>query len=115
MPAAGGETTLAVTPPGGVYTNLAVAEHAATPVIVANWSSAIEPAEIVRIDPATKTHKRLTAFAVDQAARLNWQPVEHFWFTSSRGRRIHNMVIVPPNLDRSRKYPLLVEIGRAHV
>ena len=110
VPSTGGETTVAVDPVRGVYTNLAVAERSPAPVIVANWGSAIEPAEIVRIDPATKQHKRLSSFAVEQAARLNWTPVEHFWFTSSRGRRIHNMVVFPPNLDRSKKYPLLVEM-----
>lgn len=110
MPATGGETTVAVTPPRGVYTNLAVAARTSAPVVVANWGSAIEPTEIVRIDVATKQHTRLSSFAVDKAARLNWTPVEHFWFTSSRGRRIHSLIVMPPNLDRSKKYPLLVEI-----
>lgn len=110
MPATGGETTVAVTPPRGVYTNLAVAARTSAPVVVANWGSAIEPTEIVRIDLATKQHTRLSSFAVDKAARLNWTPVEHFWFTSSRGRRIHSLIVMPPNLDRSKKYPLLVEI-----
>lgn len=110
MPATGGETTVAVTPPRGVYTNLAVAARTSAPVVVANWGSAIEPTEIVRIDLATKQHTRLSSFAVDKSARLNWTPVEHFWFTSSRGRRIHSLIVMPPNLDRSKKYPLLVEI-----
>jgi dipeptidyl aminopeptidase/acylaminoacyl peptidase len=110
LPTAGGDVTLAVSPPRGVYTNLAIASGSASPVLIANWGSAIEPAEIVRIDPAAKAHRRLTAFAVDKAAKIDWQPLQHFTFTSARGKRIHNMIALPPKFDPSRKYPLLVEI-----
>ena len=72
----------------------------ASPVILSNWASATEPAEIVRIDLATGSHRRLTSFAVDQAAALSWQPLQHFWFTSSRGRRIHNLIALPPRVRR---------------
>lgn len=110
VPSAGGEVKLAVAPPRGVYTNLGIASSATTPVLVANWGSAIEPSEVVRIDPAAKQHQRLTAFAAERAAMLDWQPLQHFTFTSSRGKRIHNMIALPPNFDPSKKYPLLVEI-----
>ena len=43
------------------------------------WGSAVDPAEVVRIDPATRQHRRLTTFAADHAARLDWQPLQHFW------------------------------------
>jgi len=110
VPAAGGTPTMAVEPERGVYTNLSMAAAASAPVLIANWGSAVEPAEIVRIDPAARKHSRLTSFAVEQAAAVDWQPVQHFWFTSSRGRRIHNMIALPSNFDPARKYPLLVEI-----
>jgi dipeptidyl aminopeptidase/acylaminoacyl peptidase len=110
VPAQGGETILAVAPPRGVYTNLTVASRAAEPVLIADWSSAIDPAEIVRVDLGNRSHRAITAFAADKAATLDWQPPEHFWFTSSRGRRIHSMIVRPPNFDPARKYPLLVEI-----
>ena len=111
MPASGGETTLAVAPPRGVYTNLAIAPRAQNPVIVANWSSAINPAEIVRINPAAASHTRADGRSpTARAAELDWESPEHFWFTNSRGRRIHNMIVRPPAFDPSRKYPLLVEI-----
>jgi dipeptidyl aminopeptidase/acylaminoacyl peptidase len=108
--ASGGETREAIKQERGVYTSVSVASQFSSPVILANWASATEPAEIVRIDPATGSHRRLTSFAVDQAAALSWQPLQHFWFTSSRGRRIHNLIALPPGFDASRKYPLLVEI-----
>jgi dipeptidyl aminopeptidase/acylaminoacyl peptidase len=110
VPAQGGETTLAVAPARGVYTNLAIAARASELVAIAQWSSAINPAEIVRLDPGSRSHRALTAFATEKAAALDWQPPEHFWFTSSRGRRIHSMIVRPPNFDASRKYPLFVEI-----
>jgi dipeptidyl aminopeptidase/acylaminoacyl peptidase len=110
VPAQGGETTLAVTPPSGVYTNLAIAERATGTTLVADWGSSVNPAEIVRINPAARSHKPLTSFASARASALDWQAPEHFTFTNSRGRQIHSMIVRPPNFDPSRKYPLLVEI-----
>lgn len=94
----------------GCYTNVSVAAHASPPVIVAEWESATNPAEIVRIDPATGHRQRLTSFNVERASQIDWQPLRHFWFTSSRGKRIHSMIALPPNFEESRKYPLLVVI-----
>jgi dipeptidyl aminopeptidase/acylaminoacyl peptidase len=110
MPAGGGEVQLAVEPARGVYTNLAAAEAATGTVLVANWGSSIEPAEVVRVEPAAKRHVPLTSFAVAPASAIDWQPLQHFWFTSTRGKRIHSMIALPPAFDPARKYPLLVEI-----
>ena len=109
MPAQGGDATLAVAP-RGVYTNLAIASRATEPVVIANWGSSINPAEVVRVDVAAKTHRALTAFAAEKAAALDWTSPEHFIFTGSAGRPIHSMIIRPPNFDPAKKYPLLVEI-----
>ena len=108
VPARGGDTSLAVAPTRGVYTNLRIASDTPTPVIVANWGSAIDPTEIVRIDPVTRQHRLLTMFTTERAARLDWQPLQHFTFTSSRGQTIHNMIALPPGFDAARRYPLLV-------
>jgi len=105
-----GETSLAVPATRGAYTNLMIAENASSPVIVANWGSSVDPAEIVRIEPAARRHRLLTSFSTEQAARLDWQPPEHFTFTSSRGKTIHSMLVRPPSFDPQRKYPLLVLI-----
>ena len=67
--------------------------------LVANWGSAIEPAEIVRIDPVTGQHRLLTTFAPARGGAFDWQPLRHFWFTSARGKRIHNMIALPPDFD----------------
>ena len=107
VPAAGGTAQVLVSPERGVYTNLTGSSPGA---LVANWGSSIEPAEIVRIEPQAKRHVALTKFATAKAAAIDWQPLQHFWFTSTRGRRIHNMIALPSGFDPSRKYPLLVEI-----
>jgi dipeptidyl aminopeptidase/acylaminoacyl peptidase len=108
VPASGGETKIALEPQRGVYTRLASAANA--PVLIATWGSSIDPAEVVRIDPATKTHRNLTSFNVDAARNIDWQPPRHFWFASKRGKQIHNFIVLPPAFDESKKYPLFVLI-----
>ncbi|HEX8411567.1 MAG TPA: S9 family peptidase [Thermoanaerobaculia bacterium] len=113
VPAGGGAAQLALDPLRGVYTGLVGADSA--PVMVAQWGSSTNPAEIVRIDLAGKKHTRLTSFNTEQAARLDWEPPQHFWFTSKRGRKIHNMIVTPSGFDPSKKYPLFILIhGGAH-
>jgi dipeptidyl aminopeptidase/acylaminoacyl peptidase len=108
VPADGGEVRVAVDLKNGVYTNLAMPEASAEPVLVANWGSAISPSEIVRIDPAAGRHQALTSFNAERAAAIDWQPVREFWFSSKAGKRIHNLIALPPRFDENRKYPLLV-------
>ncbi|WP_249399256.1 alpha/beta hydrolase family protein [Chloracidobacterium thermophilum] len=52
----------------------------------------------------------LTSFNVAAAAQIDWQPLEHFWFTSRAGKRIHNMLVLPPNFDPKRRYPIFTFI-----
>lgn len=106
VPAAGGAVKPAINQERGVYGAVQFAEKA--PVAVATWGSSINPTEIVRLDFAAKSHRNLTSFDVARAAEIDWQPPQHFWFTASRGAKIHNFVVLPPHFDPSRKYPLLV-------
>ncbi|MBI3471127.1 MAG: S9 family peptidase [Candidatus Solibacter usitatus] len=108
LPAAGGPARLAYDLSLGVYTNLAVARD--VPVLVANWESAVNPAEVVRIDLDSRRHRALSSFNAERAAAIDWQPPRHFWFTSKSGRKIHNMIVLPPGFDESKKYPLFVLI-----
>lgn len=93
----------------GVYSGLAVAPRASAPLLLARWESAVHPPELVRLEVAGG-HTRLTEFNVARAAELDWQPVEHFWYTSARGRAIHSMLVRPAGFDPARKYPLFVVI-----
>jgi dipeptidyl aminopeptidase/acylaminoacyl peptidase len=108
LPASGGEAKVFIDPRRGVYSGLSSAESA--PVLVAQWGSSVDPAEVVRLDLASKSHRNLTSFNVEQAKPIDWQPPQHFWFTSKRGRKIHNMIVTPAGFDPSKKYPLFVLI-----
>jgi dipeptidyl aminopeptidase/acylaminoacyl peptidase len=108
VPAAGGEAKQFIPQERGVYTNLRSADGA--PVMVAQWGSSVDPAEIVRIDPVTRSHRNLTSFNVEQARNIDWAPPQHFWFTSKRGRKIHNLIVTPAGFDPTKKYPLFVLI-----
>ena len=52
----------------------------------------------------------LTHFNAARAAQLDLPPIENFWFTSSRGKRIHSFIVRPPGFDAAKKYPLFVVI-----
>lgn len=107
-PASGGSATLVVDAPQGVYTALQIPEKASAPVLFANWESAVNPLEVVRIDPATKKRVFLSSFNIAKAAALNWRPLREFWSTGEDRRRIHSYVALPGDFDASKKYPLLV-------
>lgn len=108
MPADGGEVTLAMDMTRGVYTNLRIPAKASSTILIANWESATNPPEVFRLDLTSKTQQPLTTFNAEQLAKIDWQPVRHFWFTSKASKRIHNMIALPPNFDERKKYPLFV-------
>lgn len=98
----------------GVYTGLQVAD-AARGVLVANFDSAVNPPEVVRINPRGG-HRAISRFNAERAAQLDLRPVEHFWFESGRGARIHNMLVKPAGFDPSKPYPVFVLIhGGPHI
>jgi dipeptidyl aminopeptidase/acylaminoacyl peptidase len=104
----GGEAQLAFDVKAGGYGNLVGADRASSPVLIANFDSAISPPEVVRIDLQRGTHQALTTFTADKMAQLDLAPAETFWFDSKRGAHIHNMIVRPPGFDPAKKYPLLV-------
>ena len=91
----------------GTYSALDVRGTAGSPVIVAGWDSAVHPPELARIE-AARAHKLLTTFNTARAESIDWQPLQEFWFTSSRGKKIHSFIALPPNFDAAKKYPLFV-------
>jgi dipeptidyl aminopeptidase/acylaminoacyl peptidase len=114
--AAGGEVRELGRLEAGSFGAPAVEGTEEAPVLIANWGSAVSPAEVFRVDPATGARTALSAFNAERVATIDWLPVREFWFTSKRGRRIHNMIALPPDFDPSRKYPLFVLIhGGPHL
>lgn len=108
--AAGGKPTLVLEPATGGYGGLTIPQKSAKPQLIATFGSSVSPQEIVRIDPAAKKHENLTTVNTALATTIEWAPPQHFWFTSAGGRQIHNMIVLPPNFDPAKTYPLLVFI-----
>ncbi len=108
--AAGGEVRELGRLEAGSLSGLQVEGSGAAPVIVANWDSAVSPPEVMRIDSASGARSALTAFNAERVAEIDWAPLQEFWFKSKRGRRIHNLVALPPAFDPAKKYPLFVLI-----
>ena len=106
----GGKPALVIQPATGGYTALQIPEKAAKPILIGSYGSSVSPAEIVRIDPARRVHTNLTHVNSAAAAAIDWQPPQHFYFTSAKGRNIHNMIVLPPAFNAAKKYPMLVLI-----
>jgi dipeptidyl aminopeptidase/acylaminoacyl peptidase len=107
VPTAGGPVEPVLDAKEGVVGALAVPAKAASTVLFSTWETAIRPAEVFRLEPGQGAPKALSRVNAAAAARIDWAPLRHFWF-ESRGKRIHNMLALPPAFDESRKYPLLV-------
>jgi dipeptidyl aminopeptidase/acylaminoacyl peptidase len=106
----GGKPTLSVEPASGGYTALDIAQKSSRQLLIGSYGSSVSPSEVVRIDPARRTHTNLTHVDTAAAAAIDWQPPQHFYFVSAQGRNIHNMIVLPPAFDAAKKYPLLVLI-----
>jgi dipeptidyl aminopeptidase/acylaminoacyl peptidase len=107
VPLAGGAVT-PVTDTRGAFAGLSIASSVQPAVVITSWGSATEPNEIVRVDPLAKRTQRLSEVNVNTAARLGWQPLQEFWFTNALGRRVHNFIVLPPEFDAGKKYPLFL-------
>jgi dipeptidyl aminopeptidase/acylaminoacyl peptidase len=94
----------------GTYPRFAIGGSSAKPVVAAIWASAVSPPELGRVDLGTGRWSRISTFNSERAAAIDWLPAEEFWFTSSRGKPIHNLLVKPPGFDPGKKYPLFVLI-----
>jgi len=92
--------------PSGCYTGIST-NDSPTPTLMASYQTANMPPEIVRINN-DGSHTFLTRFNEDALASLDLQPVETFWTTSSRGKKIRSLLIKPAGFDPGKKYPLIV-------
>ena len=94
----------------GTYSRIAVGGSGAKPVMAAIWSSAVHPHELGRVDLGTGRWSAISTLNSQAAASIDWLPAEEFWFTSSRGKQIHSLLVKPPAFDPNKKYPLFVLI-----
>lgn len=103
----GAPARIVARPEQGLYSNLGLGGSGRNAVLLGTHESATQPPEIVRIDPVRGRHHALTTFTAARTAALDLAPLEHFWVERD-GRRIHNMLVRPPDFDPAKKYPLLV-------
>lgn len=90
---------------GGTYSSF---ELLGKDGLIAGFESATTPTELVRFDLKSKKKMNLTHFNVEKTRALDLSPIKSFWFTSSKGKKIHNFIVTPPNFDPNKKYPLFV-------
>jgi len=84
-----------------------VAAHGA-PIGVSVYEHSGGAAELVATDLASGQATTLTAFNHGRLDGVHLQPFEEFWFESSKGRRIHCWVAMPPGMRAGERYPLLM-------
>lgn len=75
--------------------------------LIARFQTAAQPPEIVRLNAGAGTHAMLTNFNAERLLDLDTPDPVHFWFTAKNGKRIHNVLNLPPGFTPSKKYPLV--------
>jgi dipeptidyl aminopeptidase/acylaminoacyl peptidase len=74
------------------------------------WTTSDDPSEIAVL-PARGERRMITDLNGDLKSRVRLADAEMFWTESSfDGRPIQSWVLLPPDFDPSREYPLLLEI-----
>jgi dipeptidyl aminopeptidase/acylaminoacyl peptidase len=106
MPAGGGNPQLLTKGGVGSYTGVAVSDNG---VMVASFENSVMPAELVRIN-TDGTHSQISNLNTAKLSKLDLNPVEEMWTTSSRGKKIHSWIVKPAGFDANKKYPLFVVI-----
>ena len=103
MAAAGGKVELAFPVKEGGYSSI-------TPVgdvLIGRYGSSVQPPQVVSIHAARGMHSYLTNFDAERIAEIDWKAPEHFWFTAKNGKRIHNLITLPPGFDANKRYPIV--------
>jgi dipeptidyl aminopeptidase/acylaminoacyl peptidase len=104
LPSAGGEVKPLLAVKRGGYSTV----RSTSSGLIARFQTSAQPPEIVQLDPSAGTHKFLTSFNLEWVGQLDTPDVIHFWFTARNGKRIHNLLVLPPKFDAKSKYPLLI-------
>jgi dipeptidyl aminopeptidase/acylaminoacyl peptidase len=108
VPTTGGTVKPVTTGSRGVLSSVTLPTAARTAFAIALWGSAVSPNEVVRVDTATGAVKPITSFNALALTGIDLPPLQEFWFTNGKGRRVHNFVALPAGFDPAKKYPLLV-------
>lgn len=104
MPAHGGDVQRLLKVERGAFTSV----HPVEGGLIAMYQTSLEPPEIVRLNEAAGSLSLLTDFNAARAAAIDAPDPIHFWFTAKNGKRIQNQLVLPPQFDKSKRYPLVV-------
>src|SRR5881394_1655295 len=96
-----GEQMLSLSSIGRDLTGVGVSTDPMNPADVARFSLKAGKAQ-----PVT----RLTSVNADVLDRIHLGATETIWYASSGGAKVQGWIIKPPGFDKSKKYPLIMEI-----
>ncbi len=77
-------------------------------VLVGDKVTITKPAEIYTINPSTGEESEISFINKDILSQLTMPTVEQRWVKSSDGKMVHSWVILPPNFDKTKKYPAIL-------
>jgi dipeptidyl aminopeptidase/acylaminoacyl peptidase len=78
---------------------------------VATWSDPTHPTDVVRFNlRRPEPVARLTSVNADVVGNLRLAQVEEVSYASSGGARVQAWLVKPPAFDRTKQYPLILEI-----
>lgn len=76
--------------------------------LIGDKVSITKPAEIYRIEPESGKEEELSIINKQILDQLTMPTVERRWVKSSDQKLVHTWVVLPPNFDKSKKYPALL-------
>lgn len=103
IPAAGGPAKRLFDVKAGGYSGVKPVEGG----LIARYQSSAQPPEIVRLNLERGSHADLTRFNTERLSQIETTEPIHFWFTAKNGRKIHNLLVLPPFFDKDKRYPIV--------
>jgi dipeptidyl aminopeptidase/acylaminoacyl peptidase len=103
LPSTGGQPKRLFDVKAGGYTGVKPVEGG----LIARYQTSAQPPEIVRLNPERAMHAYLTMFNNDRLPQIETTEPVHFWFTAKNGRKIHNLLVLPPFFDKNKRYPIV--------
>ncbi len=86
------------------YHSIAIAGN----LLIGDKVSITKPSEIYTIDPTSGKEEEISFINKEILDQLTMPTVEQRWVKSTDGKMVFNWVILPPNFDKTKKYPTLL-------
>ncbi len=78
--------------------------------LVFGKQSMTDPTELWRMETDGNNLKQLTTTNDARIARIEWNPLEPFWFNGAGGTKVKGFLLKPPFFDAKKKYPMVLLI-----